>query len=335
MKDSFGLSVDFIIRRVPAYFSVIPIAIMGFGHVYFGKEVNTLIMYDMTLLAAILFTYPRIKLSEQDNGYNITKNLVSYFLLIFLVIPASLFEFFGYGEVNSDLFNILTMITAAVFGLSKVNLSRSSLISAATSYADIKQNYDIRRGKALPVPGTEVSNANLITLNEFPDDLNEIKTRYQPKTLRSAATLFIGVSEIKGRKHNNVILQFGKWAGIQWYVEDEIPWCAVFLNAMLYLIGKPGTKSALAKSFLDIGTDITLEEARRDSTNVIAVYHRGKTKNDMSGHVDIVDNITQDTITLIGGNINDSVTSFTKNIDELYNEKIPDGTRKLIGFKRL
>lgn len=59
----------------------------------------------------------------------------------------------------------------------------------------------------------------------------------------------IGVEEIKGAKHNQTILGYGKDAKIADYSADEIPWCAWFAGAMLERSNIVGTHSATAISY--------------------------------------------------------------------------------------
>ena len=333
MKD-YGLSIDFFVKRAPAYLALLPVAIMAFGHIYFDREVNVLIMYDMSILVGALFAYPRILLNGKEQSHLITKNIASYFILILFIIPGSLFEFFGYAKINEEVFAILTTITAVVFGLSKIELSRESVKSAITNYTHLKDDYKTKTN--LTSISTEEPEEVKSLPSKLPDDLDTIKTKYKPTTLKDAAMLFIGTTEIKGTKHNKVILQFGKWAGINWYDKDEIPWCAVFVNAMLYLIGKGGTKSALAKSFLNIGKVVTLDEVKKDPTNVVAIYHRGSTAKDISGHVQIVIKVNNDnTIDFVTGNVSDTVKTINENLEQMLNEKLSDGIKKFIEFRRI
>jgi len=59
----------------------------------------------------------------------------------------------------------------------------------------------------------------------------------------------IGVKEIKGKKHNPVVLQYGVDAKVADSSADEIPWCAWFAGAMLERSGIVGTHSATAISY--------------------------------------------------------------------------------------
>lgn len=63
----------------------------------------------------------------------------------------------------------------------------------------------------------------------------------------------IGLTEIKGAKHNPEIVQFWrdiKRGGIK---DDETPWCAAFVGAMLERVGIRSTRFESAKSYLDWG----------------------------------------------------------------------------------
>ncbi len=168
-----------------------------------------------------------------------------------------------------------------------------------------------------PVTVTPISKPVVVEPIEDADILDGLKENFKkpttsipvkPKTLLEAASFYIGVSEANGADSNKAILEFGKRADISWYNNDSIPWCAVFANAMCDLVGLKETKSALAKSFLSWGTKISIEEAAKDNTNVVGVFHRGD-KNSSSGHVAILKDISADKkfANMLGGNQGDKV----------------------------
>ncbi len=64
----------------------------------------------------------------------------------------------------------------------------------------------------------------------------------------------IGVKEVPGAASNPVIMGYARDAKLPWaYDNDEIAWCAVFVNAMLERQGIKGTRSAWALDFLEWG----------------------------------------------------------------------------------
>lgn len=120
------------------------------------------------------------------------------------------------------------------------------------------------------------------------------------------ARRFIGVAEIKGPQHHTAILDLLDIADgvkdgkpLQGIRDDETPWCATFVSAVLELESIPSTRSAWARSYLTWG-----DELDKAAVGAIAVLERGPT----SGHVAFVVGRTDlDQIMLLGGNQSDSV----------------------------
>lgn len=72
------------------------------------------------------------------------------------------------------------------------------------------------------------------------------------------ARKFIGLAEVKGAQHNPEILQMWrdiKRGGIK---DDETPWCAAFVGAMLERVGIRSSRFESAKSYLDWGQHLAL-----------------------------------------------------------------------------
>ena len=67
----------------------------------------------------------------------------------------------------------------------------------------------------------------------------------------------IGVSEIKGDKHNPVIVQYWKDIKRGGIKDDETPWCAAFVGAMLERSGIRSTRFESAKSYETWGYELT------------------------------------------------------------------------------
>ncbi|MEM9221486.1 MAG: TIGR02594 family protein [Pseudomonadota bacterium] len=111
----------------------------------------------------------------------------------------------------------------------------------------------------------------------------------------------IGLREIKGPKHNELIVQWGKQSGIDWWNNDEDAWCAVAVNGSLVNCGYPSTRSALARSFTRYGTRLN-----KPVRGAIVVFPRGK--NPLYGHVGIVEDVHPNgTVTVVNGNVGDQV----------------------------
>lgn len=115
------------------------------------------------------------------------------------------------------------------------------------------------------------------------------------------ALSYYGESGIPGEKNNNIILKFFAEAKNSWVKNDEVSWCAAFVNAVLYECGLPQTAKLNARSFLDLGVE-TLEPEIGD----IVVLWRGQ-KNGVFGHVGFFVKEKDGLIYILGGNQNNQV----------------------------
>lgn len=108
----------------------------------------------------------------------------------------------------------------------------------------------------------------------------------------------LNIHEIKGPQHCAEILQYWrdiKRGGIK---DDETPWCAAFVGAMLERVGIQSTRFESARSYLTWGTEL-----REPVPGCIVVFTR-----DGGGHVGFVvgQNENRDLLVL-GGNQSDAV----------------------------
>lgn len=130
----------------------------------------------------------------------------------------------------------------------------------------------------------------------------------------------LGIQEWPGAKHNPAVIAFGKQAGIDWFTKDEIPWCAIWVNAKLAEVGVPGTVSAMAKSFLKWGRSVPINEARPGD---IAVTDRGS--DPAAGHVFIIAGINGNTVEALGGNQGNSVSIVPNYLSKIISVRRWDG----------
>ena len=121
------------------------------------------------------------------------------------------------------------------------------------------------------------------------------------------ARRFVGVAEIKGPHHNSTILDLldaadgvpgdGKTVGN--IGDDETPWCASFVSAVLELTQIQSARSAWARSYLNWGVKLPFP-----ALGAVAVLERGPS----SGHVGfVVGQAAGGDIVLLGGNQADMV----------------------------
>jgi len=112
--------------------------------------------------------------------------------------------------------------------------------------------------------------------------------------------------KVNGRpgEHNERILQYHKTTTLK-ATQDEVPWCAAFVNWCLIQAGKKGCNSAAAISWLDWGQK--LEQPR---VGAITVMHNkakkkaydASTGSSSGNHVSFFVSQTTSHITLFGGN---------------------------------
>jgi len=280
-----------------------------------------------------------LKSMVSDGSDVSSKRVVGVFLTILLAATVIVHLITGKIIQNEILYVIATTI-GACFGfnamidakaLSGNKVLDNAVLKSIPKTEEPKEPEPIKVSK--PVKEKEISNVVVQEPIEDADILDGLKENFKkptntmpikPKNLLEAGSFYLGVSEVNGADSNKAILEFGKRADISWYNNDSIPWCAVFVNAMCDIIGLTETKSALAKSFLSWGKKITIDDAVKDSTNVIGIFHRGD-KNSATGHVAILKDISLDKkyANMLGGNQGDKVSIQRFKLDD-----------KFITFKR-
>jgi len=119
----------------------------------------------------------------------------------------------------------------------------------------------------------------------------------EPKWLMEARK-HIGIHEIKGPQHDEEILLFWKDIKRSGIKDDETPWCAAFVGAMLERVGVRSTRYESAKSYLEWG-----EPLQTPALGCVAVLTR-----DGGGHVGfVVGRAPNGDLMLLGGNQSDQV----------------------------
>lgn len=123
--------------------------------------------------------------------------------------------------------------------------------------------------------------------------------------IHSAATAHIGTREWPGAQHNPAILAMFRAAG-QPMPDDETPWCAAFVGAVLAECGIRGTGSLAARSYLKWGVAVTSEEVRPGD---VVILWRGRPEG-WQGHVGFFDRYSADgrKIHILGGNQGNAVS---------------------------
>lgn len=114
------------------------------------------------------------------------------------------------------------------------------------------------------------------------------------------ARKYIGLREIKGLKHEPLIVRMWKSIKLGGVKDDETPWCAAFVGAMLEDVGITSTRSGLAKSYINWGVSI-----ENPIVGCIVVYDR----SGGGGHVGfVVGRDENGSLLVLGGNQGDMVS---------------------------
>ena len=156
-------------------------------------------------------------------------------------------------------------------------------------------------------------------------EINDIST---PPRWFEIAEGELGVREVRGRRHNDRVLQYlqtalniGKWGRER----DETAWCAAFVNWCLKQAGEEGTGSALARSFVNWGVPCD------DRLGAICVIkykgHADANTGSRAGfHVGFLVRVTSHSYRILGGNQRDEVSyrNFPKRSYELIALRWPE-----------
>jgi uncharacterized protein (TIGR02594 family) len=109
----------------------------------------------------------------------------------------------------------------------------------------------------------------------------------------------LGVSEVSGSKHNPRIVEYHKTTTLA-AVEDEVPWCASFVNWCLKEAGIKGSGLASARSFLQWGYPVD-----KFTKGAIVIFKRGS--KSWQGHVGFAVDENFLAIKVLGGNQSNKV----------------------------
>jgi len=122
-------------------------------------------------------------------------------------------------------------------------------------------------------------------------------------TAHVLAQRFIGIPEVPGSGDNPQILAMLKLDD-PWPQHDEVPWCSAFANYVCWLLRLPRSKRLNARSWLDVGAAVELDDARPGFDVVIL----DRPPNPESGHVGFYSGHDADSVFLLGGNQGDTVS---------------------------
>jgi uncharacterized protein (TIGR02594 family) len=113
------------------------------------------------------------------------------------------------------------------------------------------------------------------------------------------ARSYIGEREVKGMAHNPVVVGFWKLAKLGGIKNDEVPWCAGFVGAMLEASGIRSARSDSSRAYLKWGERMDVPEY-----GCVVVFNRPG-----GGHVGFcvgIDDLGR--LLILGGNQGDAVS---------------------------
>ena len=116
------------------------------------------------------------------------------------------------------------------------------------------------------------------------------------------ARSYIGLSEGPGPADNPVIMEMYASVGHDWVEHDSVAWCAAFVGHCLERAGIRSTRKLTARSYLDWGVPIEVEDAQQGDIGIIP---RGSSS--WQGHVFFIDRIEGPWVWGLGGNQDDAV----------------------------
>ncbi|MCW8843355.1 MAG: TIGR02594 family protein [Rhodobacteraceae bacterium] len=115
----------------------------------------------------------------------------------------------------------------------------------------------------------------------------------------------LGLKEWPGAKHNPEIVEMFAEVGHDWVQDDETPWCAAFVGAVLGQAGLRGTGKLNARSYESWGEKVALEDAEPGD---VVVFWR-ESPESWKGHVGFfVSEDSSGDIHVLGGNQGDAVS---------------------------
>lgn len=125
------------------------------------------------------------------------------------------------------------------------------------------------------------------------------KNAIGPSWLEHARS-YLGQKEIKGPKHNPLILGWWKKINAAWFTDDETPWCGAFVGGVLAESGmKVAKNAASARAWLNYG-----HELKKPAVGCIVIFARNG-----GGHVGfVVGKDQKGNLMVLGGNQGDTVT---------------------------
>jgi uncharacterized protein (TIGR02594 family) len=148
----------------------------------------------------------------------------------------------------------------------------------------------------------------ILTLQRlYGEDAPQAPRKDTPKPLAdepswiTIARSYIGEREIKGSRHNPLIVKWWQDIGAGWFTDDETPWCGAFVGGVLKEAGYPilsGAEAPRALAWSGYGKRLT-----KPATGCIVIFTRTG-----GGHVGfVVGEDKSGRLMVLGGNQSDAV----------------------------
>lgn len=143
------------------------------------------------------------------------------------------------------------------------------------------------------------------------------------------AQRYLGLREAAGATSNPVVLAMLR-LDASWVGGDETAWCSAFANWIAWNLRLPRSKSLAARSWLGVGTPVSVVDA--EPANDVVILTRGEGQQpgpevmDASGHVGFFAGFDGGTsVRVLGGNQGDAVTIAPFHVSRVL------GVRRLLG----
>jgi uncharacterized protein (TIGR02594 family) len=130
------------------------------------------------------------------------------------------------------------------------------------------------------------------------------------------AQRYVGVEELDAGKHHPLVIWWLSLCGLGGAdfsgLTDEIPWCSAFVNGIAWELRLARSKSAAARSWLKVGSSVSLSEAEAGFDVVILKRGGGEQPGpevlNAQGHVGFFAGAEVGNVLVLGGNQSDSVS---------------------------
>jgi uncharacterized protein (TIGR02594 family) len=137
-----------------------------------------------------------------------------------------------------------------------------------------------------------------------------LTTRTKPFSPYHLLLTLIGTSELVGAKDNPLIMAMLR-QDQSWPTTEEVPWCSAAVNFACKLTDVPRTRDLRARSWLQIGSPVSVEQAVA-GFDVVILKRAGDNSPasviDAPGHVGFYTGKEEDKVLVLGGNQGNTIS---------------------------